>query len=181
MIGSEAQTVQTVVKNYAIQKGLESGLQVESAANGLGLQIPGSLAFEAGRASLISSPQTTDVLDLLVKEAIDWVKNVPGGTIRVEGNTDATPVSGPFYADNWELSAARAMTVLHYLRDNGVDPTVLSMQGNGSTMPKAGTLATSADNRRVVVWLLGPDTTPTASPTPAVESIAPSLNPVFGG
>ena len=39
MIGSEAQTVQTVAKNYAIQKGLATNLKVVTAANGLGLQI----------------------------------------------------------------------------------------------------------------------------------------------
>ena len=182
MIGSEAQTVQTIAKNYAIQKGLATNLKVVTAANGLGLQIDGPLLFESGRASLSQSAVTNDLLAMLVTESLDWVKAVgPDARIRVEGNTDSSPVSGPFYADNWELSAARAMTVLHYLKDNGVSPDVLSMEGNGSTQPLAGTLPTSAETRRVVVWLLGPDTTPTASPTPAVESIAPSLNPVFGG
>ena len=183
MIGSEAQTVQTVVKNYAIQKGLETSLEVVSAANGIGLQIKGPLLFEAGRASLNQSAESTATLDMLVAVAMDWVKNVDRGQIRVEGNTDSNPVSGPFYADNWELSAARAMTVLHYLKDAGVDPDRLSMQGNGSTNPLPSTPSTSADNRRVVVWMLSPDTTSTASPTPAIESIAPTTPSYapFGG
>jgi chemotaxis protein MotB len=65
-------------------------------------------------------------------------KNLRGKIVRVEGHTDDVPTDpkGAF-PTNWELSLARAMAVVRYLQDKGVDPTLLSAAGYGQYHPIA--------------------------------------------
>jgi chemotaxis protein MotB len=77
---------------------------------------------------------------------IDWV-------IRVDGHTDNVPLSGQGeFADNWELSQARALSVVKYMVDAlGISPTRLSANGFGQYQPinPADTDAARAQNRRI--------------------------------
>ncbi len=80
-----------------------------------------------------------------IPEEIDWV-------LRVEGHTDARPVSAASrFESNWELSAARAISVSEYLADRGVPPSRLLAAGFGEFRPLAdGTSdADYARNRRI--------------------------------
>ncbi len=76
--------------------------------------------------------------------------------LRIEGHTDSTPISNARYPSNWELSAARASTVLARLDANGIAPARLSIAGYAGEHPVA-TNETSegrALNRRVDVVVL---------------------------
>lgn len=76
---------------------------------------------------------------------------------RIEGHTDDTPVSSSSpYASNWELSAARAMNVLHYLADFGVNESRFSIAGYADTRPMFSndTAEGRAYNRRVDIIIL---------------------------
>ena len=76
---------------------------------------------------------------------------------RIKGHTDDTPVSSSSpYASNWELSAARAMNVLHYLADFGVDERRFSIAGYADTRPMFSndTPEGRAYNRRVDIIIL---------------------------
>ena len=75
---------------------------------------------------------------------------------RVEGHTDNNPVSGDKFASNWELSAARAANVLHYLSDFGVNEKQFSIAGYADTRPirDNGTKEGQAYNRRVDIIIL---------------------------
>src|SRR5262249_39541887 len=68
----------------------------------------------------------------------DAFKNLQGKIVRVEGHTDDVPTDpkGSF-PSNWELSLGRAMAVVRYLQDRGVDPTLLSAAGYGQYHPIA--------------------------------------------
>jgi chemotaxis protein MotB len=171
-LGADAQTIQATIKNFAIEKGIDAGVSVDSVPEGIAIRIKANLLFAAGRATL--DPQS---MELLAKVAA--VLKPIAQRVRVEGNTDSAPVSGPFYADNFELSAARALAVLHFLEGSGIDPSRLSMAGNGEYNPLPGTQPSDDANRRVEIFVLNPTTPPV--PTPAIESIAPSFAPVFGG
>lgn len=173
-VGSEAATLQATIRDYAIKKGLESGVEVVVVPNGVAIRISGDLLFQPGRATL--APEAAGLLDVFVQN----LRLGPGQVIRVEGNTDATPVSGPLFADNFELSAARALAVLHFLEGAGVDPSLLSLAGNGATKPLPSIPPAAAANRRVEIYLIKPQQD-YAAPTPVVPSIGPSFNPVFGG
>lgn len=82
---------------------------------------------------------------------------VAGRRWRIEGHTDNRPVpASSIYPSNWELSAARAANVLHYLADFGVDEQQFSIAGYADTRPKLSndTAEGRAYNRRVDVIVL---------------------------
>lgn len=178
-LGTEAETMKATIKNMVIQKGLDSQVTISTSENGLSLHFDASLVFQPGRATLDDT--SASFLASIAEMVATASKKVPTAMVTVVGNTDSSPVSGPFYADNWELSAARALTVLHYLASNGTDPGRLLMAGNGPNVPLAGVPTDSPKNRRVEIDLVIPAVTANPSPSAPVESIAPSFNPVFGG
>ena len=74
--------------------------------------------------------------------------------VDVEGDTDNQPIHGGPYADNWALSAARAVAVVEDLiRDHGIDPDRLQATGNSDTRPVVpnNTAQHQAENRRVQI------------------------------
>ena len=76
---------------------------------------------------------------------------------RIEGHTDSTPVSeSSVFPSNWELSATRAVNVLHYLADYGVREKDFSVAGYADTRPKFSndTAEGRAYNRRVDIIIL---------------------------
>lgn len=76
---------------------------------------------------------------------------------RIEGHTDSTPVSvDSKFPSNWELSAARAVNVLHYLADYGIKEKNFSVAGYADTRPmfESNTPEAKAYNRRVDIIIL---------------------------
>jgi chemotaxis protein MotB len=75
--------------------------------------------------------------------------------VQVEGFTDDVPINNRQFKSNWELSAARAASVVKLLANNGVKPERLSAVGRGEFKPVAdnGTAEGRAKNRRVVVMI----------------------------
>lgn len=93
--------------------------------------------------------KVADILRNIVEEIpeeIDWV-------IRVDGHTDDVPLSGAGeFADNWELSQARALSVVKYMSNSlGISPGRLAANGFGQYQPVAteDTEAARARNRRI--------------------------------
>jgi chemotaxis protein MotB len=84
--------------------------------------------------------------------------------IRVEGYTDDQPIRTAMFRSNWELSAARAASVLHELVGSGVAPTRLSMTGFGEFQPVADNATEEGRNanRRVMLVILAPQVGPDA-------------------
>jgi len=87
-----------------------------------------------------------------IPEGIDWV-------LQVDGHTDTVPIiGGTQFADNWELSQARALSVVRYLADVlGFPPDRLSANGFGEFQPvnPADTPEARAQNRRIELKLTG--------------------------
>ncbi|MET0052079.1 MAG: flagellar motor protein MotD [Candidatus Thiodiazotropha sp.] len=77
--------------------------------------------------------------------------------IQVEGNTDNRPINTEEFPSNWELSAARAASVVHLMTRYGIDPGRLSAVGYAEHRPVAGndTPEGQARNRRVSLVILG--------------------------
>ncbi len=89
----------------------------------------------------------------------DVVKNVEDKDIQVEGHTDNVPISSRLedkFPTNWELSTARAATVVRFLRDLGVPGERLSAVGYGPFRPVAtnDTSEGRANNRRIQIVLV---------------------------
>jgi len=95
--------------------------------------------FPVGGATLNESGQ--EDLDTLAAELVDLEDTIPEDidwVLRVDGHTDRQPVSGAGeFSSNWELSAARAISVVQYLIDQGVPPDRLVAAGFGEFRPIA--------------------------------------------
>ncbi|WP_342077378.1 peptidoglycan -binding protein [Yoonia sp. SS1-5] len=114
--------------------------------------------FQPGRAELSAEGQAeiANIAGILrniaseIPEGIDWV-------IRVDGHTDNIPVSrGSRYQDNWELSQARALSVVRFMSgDLGIPPRRLAANGFGEFQPldPADTAEARAQNRRIELKL----------------------------
>ena len=79
--------------------------------------------------------------------------------IRVEGHTDDRPIHSAVYRSNWELSAARAASVVHLLGSGGVDSSRLSVVAHAEQQPVSdnGSDAGRSANRRVVLIISNPE------------------------
>src|SRR5262245_924261 len=99
--------------------------------------------------------------------------------IRVEGHTDNRPIKTVAFISNWELSAARAGSVVRVLASKGVDPGRLAVIGYGENRPTHPNETADGRNanRRVVVVILSTDTSSSPSPTPSSETPGPNADP----
>jgi len=106
----------------------------------------GSAALGAeGRAQLSEVAAVIREIRGEIPEGINWI-------LRVDGHTDNLPISGGRYADNWELSQARALSVVKYLIENeGIPADRLAANGFGEYQPidPADTAEARARNRRI--------------------------------
>lgn len=114
--------------------------------------------FGQGRADL--SPEGEGEIAKIADILRDIMGEIPAGidwVIRVDGHTDNVPLSGlGEFADNWELSQARALSVVRYMVDYlGLPPERLSANGFGQYQPvnPADTAAARAQNRRIELKL----------------------------
>lgn len=103
-----------------------------------------------GEAQIAAIAQTLRDLADQIPEGIDWI-------IRVDGHTDNVALSGlGDYADNWELSQARALSVVRFMADDlGFPPDRLAANGFGEYRPIAqgDSAAARAQNRRIELKL----------------------------
>lgn len=113
------------------------------------VEISSKILFQSGGALLQyeAVPVLVDLAKIL--------RQFPN-SVRVEGFTDNLPISTDVFPSNWELSAARAASVVHLFTDEGVDPTRLAAIGYGEYRPIADNRTPQGRirNRRVVVFIL---------------------------
>ncbi len=122
------------------------------------VEIQTDILFGSGAATL--SPLATGVLVKLA-DAIKPFDN----PVRVEGYTDNVPIKTAMFPSNWELSAARAATVVNLFTRRGIDPKRLTVVGLGEQQPvKSNDTAEGRNaNRRVVLAILGTDNLPSGA------------------
>ncbi|MFW6249887.1 MAG: flagellar motor protein MotB [Alkalispirochaetaceae bacterium] len=129
-------------------------VRVTQDERGLVISLASDAFFDPASAE-INIEQTRDILQRLAR-----LLNSPDlqdRTFRIEGHTDSTPVdpAGP-WESNWELSAARSLSVLRYLTDFGVEEDQFQVMGLSDTEPlfDNDTPEGRAYNRRVDVIIL---------------------------
>jgi chemotaxis protein MotB len=128
-------------------------LQVRQYKDMLTVEVAEQLFFNSGRATLKESGKA------ILKKVGDALKGYDDKIVRVVGHTDNLPIAKPLqaqYPSNWELSAARATTVVRYLESAGVPPERLLAAGRGEYSPVASN--DDADgrkkNRRIEIMLI---------------------------
>ena len=125
---------------------------LERTNRGLIITMANDILFDSGKAKLKS-----DAHSMLSKIARVLNENVSNRDVGVEGHTDNVPIKHSGWKSNWELSTARATSVLHYLIDDcGVQPQRLSAIGYGEYKPvdTNETKIGKAKNRRVEIIIL---------------------------
>lgn len=127
-------------------------VSVNQTKRGVEIDISASALFRTGEATL--QPATLDLLRqvaaVLGKEEL---------AIEVEGHTDDVPIATAQFPSNWELSSARASSVVRMLIESGVPAKRLVVVGLASNQPLAtnGTSEGRARNRRVTITIVSPD------------------------
>ncbi len=128
-------------------------VRVRRGETWLEVEIATDILFPSGSAGF--ADPALPVLDKLA----EVLKPFPNA-IRVEGHTDDRPIHTAAYPSNWELSAARAASVVHEFTKAGIDPLRLEIVGFGEYRPAQpnGTESGRNANRRVGIVVLGEST-----------------------
>ena len=128
-------------------------LQVRQYKDMLTVEIAEQLFFDSGRAQLRESGRA------VLKKVGDALKGYDDKIIRVVGHTDNVPIGKSMQAQfpsNWDLSAARATTVVRFLETAGVPPERLLASGRGEYSPAASNDDPDGrkKNRRIEITLI---------------------------
>ncbi len=147
----------------------QAGLGERGAAvvtyRGVALRLEGEALFDSGSAEL--KPQVLPLLARIAKIAVS-----SPGLLEVEGHTDDIPISNARFPSNWELSSARAGSVVRYLQSCGVAASRMRAVGYADSRPLAPNTVQEnrARNRRVEFLFVDPD----EAPRPAGPGRVPS-------
>jgi chemotaxis protein MotB len=144
--------VETVeqVEKFVKESGLADSMAIDRAADRLVIRMKSAILFAEAHATL--TPQAERVLAGLAPV----LARAPS-RLRVEGHTDDVPIHVAQFPSNWELSTARAISVIRYLEEHGIARDRLSVAGYGEFHPLAPNDGAErrALNRRVEIVVLG--------------------------
>lgn len=130
------------------ESNLGDQIEVNFTSEYVLLSLKGAFLFDSGKAAI--RDEATDALDHV--GAI--LERYGGSIIEIEGHTDNVPMHSAQYANNNELSSARALSVFDYLLEHSsLNPAMIKHSGRGEYVPVAdnGTDAGRAKNRRVEI------------------------------
>jgi len=141
-----ARKIRQVIEKDGI---LKKAVTVKVTDKGIAIRISDPVGFKVGSDKI--EPKFRDVL----LKILDIIQEMPDRMIRVEGHTDNTPIHSSRFPSNWELSAARALSVVKLFYKNGEDPTKLSALGYGEFHPIAPntTEENKRKNRRIEIFV----------------------------
>lgn len=130
------------------EAGLSDDVEVEALQSGVAIRISDKILFPSGQAEML--PGGDAILPPILSAVVETDPD-----IVVEGHTDDLPISTARFPSNWELSAARAISVVKLLIDNGVAPGKLRAAAYADTRPVASndTPEGRGKNRRVEIIL----------------------------
>ena len=134
----------------ASEKLKAQGLDAHFEKRGLVISLPQAVLFGSGddQVAATALPVVAQIADVLA--------GVPN-KVALVGHADSTPIHNKRFQNNWQLSAARGLSLLDVLRSRyGIDEARLSVQSYGSNAPKDSndTAEGRAENRRVEILLL---------------------------
>jgi chemotaxis protein MotB len=140
----QLEQVSQSVADAAHASKLEDAVTTVSTSDGMRIRVKGEAVFPSGSAKI--SPQAAPLLDQLARA----IKKA-GLPLTVEGHTDNVPMKSALFADNWELSGARAAVVARYLILKGTPEDKIQAVGYADFMPlgENTTPEGRAKNRRV--------------------------------
>lgn len=140
------------LKKYIDENNLSNEAELNMSAQSIKLTLSSPVLFESGKAIL-----KKDALPIL--EQLARYQGEIGNPIVVEGHTDNVPIHGERFSSNWELSAARAFSVIRFLIGRGIAPERLAAHGYGEYRPLFSnqTEQGRGKNRRVEITIMRGD------------------------
>jgi len=149
---SQQQQQQYEALVQGLSSEVEKGqLQVRQYKNMLSVDLAEQIFFDSGKAAI--KKEGREVL----KKVADALKGYESKVIRVVGHTDNVPLAkSSSFPSNWDLSVARATTVVRFLQESGIPPDRLVPSGRGEYEPVApnDTPEGRQKNRRIEIMLL---------------------------
>ncbi|WHY19036.1 flagellar motor protein MotB [Paenibacillus sp. G2S3] len=140
-----------VITNYVEENNLGEQIFVADKPQGIEITLSDRFLFDIGKADLKSPAFPA------LQQLSGLFKDI-GAKISIEGHTDNTPVSSAsHFNDNWELSGARALSVLRFFLDReGLNPDNFQYAGYADTQPTADNTSAAGQqkNRRVEIIVL---------------------------
>lgn len=145
----ELQSLKEQIEEYIAARGLENAITIKDEPKGIKLSLKDLILFESGKADLKG-----DSL-LILNDLLDLIKQVKN-PISIEGHTDNIPITNNEFKSNWELSAARALSVLTFFEKNGIPSNKLQFAGFGEQKPvfPNDSVEQRQTNRRVDITIL---------------------------
>lgn len=127
----------------------EENISVENVSSGVNISIGDKLLFPSGSA--VVSEEGKKLLATISKS----IKESGTKKVIISGHTDNVPIKTSKFPSNWDLSAARALSVIYILSDNGVNEGILELRAFGPYKPVASnnTDKGRAKNRRIEILL----------------------------
>lgn len=153
---SEMERAKAELEDRLKKEIADNQAKLEMTERGLVITFLSEVLFDSGKAKL-----REDAKGKIDKVASVLKTTVSDLNVGIEGHTDNVPIKHSGWKSNWELSTARATSVLHYLIDQDqIEPQRLSATGFGEYHPVASNLTKEGrqKNRRVEIVIL-PKTT----------------------
>ncbi|MCX8027754.1 MAG: OmpA family protein [Thermodesulfovibrionales bacterium] len=151
---NKIKTVIDEINSTITSMNLKDEISAISTNNEIVITLKEKVVFRPAEARLLNSAyEPLNKIAGIIKEHQEFA-------VEIEGHTDNIPINNKFFASNWELSMARAITVLRYFTDNeGISPSRFSIKGNGEFRPVNSntTPEERSQNRRVEVRLRLPN------------------------
>ncbi len=144
----ESEQLAEKIEETVNEEDLDKQIDIDFTSQYVTLTMNGSLLFDSGSANI------KDDAGQLLDQVGKILEAYAGSTIEIEGHTDNIPIHNAEFANNDELSDARALSVFAYLRDNSdLDPALIKHTGRGDYIPVAdnGTPEGRQLNRRVEI------------------------------
>jgi chemotaxis protein MotB len=114
------------------------------------VKLPDNVLFDPGRTNIKEAGKEA------IAQLTTALQAIPGRKFQVAGHTDNLPIHTARYPSNWELSTARAVVVVNFMIESGMEPQRLSAAGFADTDPVGSndTPEGKAQNRRIEIELL---------------------------
>jgi chemotaxis protein MotB len=153
-------------------------LAVEIRKGRMLVKLGDQILFDAGKADLTATGQTA------LRQVAAALREIPDRDFLVAGHTDNQPIKSSSYRSNWDLSTARAVTVVRFLQAEGVDPRHLAAAGYSEfdSVARNDSPDERALNRRIeIVVMPNLDELPMLDPSAPNAATAPATPPATGG
>lgn len=144
----ESEELAELIEEIIQEQNLDKEVDVDFTSQYVSLTLNGGILFDSGKATL--KPECSTVLNKIGIILEKYAKSV----IEIEGHTDNVPIHTAQFADNDELSDARALAVFRYILEHtNLNPANLKHAGRGEYVPVAdnATAEGRTKNRRVEI------------------------------